>query len=295
MAETNTMMMVPFEDIEIGLFKNTRQALRKIPELMDSLMRHGQIEPVVVLYKHYGGNGYTRSDTGKKVATRKILVCGDRRMEAMRRLREKRPGMFDKVKCSLWQGTETDARFLKLAENIDRDDLNPVEIADGILELVNCKVDRGDIADRLGYTSGYVSMLLSIRKQCSPAVLRALSEGQITIDTARDLSKLFPHAEQDKALARHLGVQQEQGKAKAKRETKKETGGKVKPSLKELGDLFNTVVRMQRKAGEKDVIRQEWIGAARAIDCARGQAPDVVEIAEGIVQKLKAAGGDEAA
>lgn len=285
MAE-DSMKMVPFDDIEVGFFPNTRQALRKIPDLMVSLLQHGQIEPVVVLYKHYGGGKSFTLPDGRKVTTRKILVCGDRRMEAMRRLREKDPNAFGLVKCVLWKGDETGARLLKLAENIDRDDLNPVEIADGIFELFNTGMDQATIAKRLGLTPGYVSTLLGIRKSCSPLVLKELAAGEITIDTSRDLSKLFNHAAQDKELAKHIGIKKEKGKAEAKRQTKKDTGGKSKPSLSELQRLFNRVVELQRKAGEKDVIRQEWIGAARAIDCARGDAPDVLDIAQDIVDRL---------
>jgi ParB-like chromosome segregation protein Spo0J len=261
MAE-DSMKMVPFDDIEVGFFPNTRQSLRKIPDLMVSLLQHGQIEPVVVLYKHYGGGRSFTLPDGRKVTTRKILVCGDRRMEAMRRLREKDPNAFELVKCVLWKGDETGARLLKLAENIDRDDLNPVEVADGIFELVNTGMDQAMIAKRLGLSPGYVSLLLSIRSSCSPLVLKALSSGDITIDTARDLSKLFNYAAQDKELAKYLGTKKEKGKAEAKRQTKKDTGGKSRPALKKLKKMFGEVASLQRKAGEKDATLLAEVDAA---------------------------------
>jgi hypothetical protein len=74
MAEDRSgLMKVAFEDIEVGVVDNNRIDFGDLAGLADSIVKDGLLQPLVVLHKHYGGNGCVRPD-GKKVFSRYILV-----------------------------------------------------------------------------------------------------------------------------------------------------------------------------------------------------------------------------
>lgn len=88
----------------------------KLKELSDSIVEHGLLQPVTVIEK---GNGqYT-------------LVAGERRLRA-HKLAE-----LPKVKAFIIDAEELKLRELALIENIQRDDLNVIELAYSYAQLIN--------------------------------------------------------------------------------------------------------------------------------------------------------------
>lgn len=287
MAEDRSgLMKVAFEDIEVGVVDNHRIDFGDLAGLADSIVKDGLLQPLVVLHKHYGGNGCVRPD-GKKVFSRYILVAGHRRLRAIERIRKQKPGSFDQIPVVLFRGNETDAKLAQLAENIERKALNYVEQAEAFRGLINCGMSSTEIAKRIRMTERWVSQLLAIREKCCTAVLKALAAGEITVDVAAAIGSIEGEAAQVRQMQKYLGTKQEKGKGEAKRETQKDTGRKSRPALKKLKKMFGEVASLQRKAGEKDATRSEWIGACRAIECAMGDDEDMLEEAEKIVERLR--------
>jgi ParB/RepB/Spo0J family partition protein len=255
--------------------------------LEDSIRKNSLLEPVLVMHKHYGGNGFLRPD-GTKVFSRYILVSGHRRLEAIKRIRQRTPGSFEKVPCVLFKGNETAAKLAQLAENVDRKSMNPVELADSFKGLINVGLSQADIVKHTRLSASYVSTLVSIREKCIAAVLKALAAGEITIETAKDMAKLDEN-QQAKQLDKYRGTKFEKGKAKAKAETAKDTGRAVRPSLKGMQKVLETVTRTLVEQQAKDDERAFWRGAFTYHQYAMGTSDEIVELAKETLSKHAAA------
>ena len=88
----------------------------KLRELSESIKEHGLLQPVVVIQNDEGG--YT-------------LIAGERR------LRAHKLANFDKIKAVIIDADELKLRELALIENIQRDDLNVIELAYCYAQLLN--------------------------------------------------------------------------------------------------------------------------------------------------------------
>ncbi|MDA3049678.1 ParB/RepB/Spo0J family partition protein [Campylobacter sp. JMF_02 ED1] len=99
------------------------EALR---ELSESILRHGLIQPIVVIEK----NGAY------------VLIAGERRLRAT-----KLAGL-DKIKAVVADLGSQNMRELALIENIQRENLNPIELAKSYRELIEeYKITQEELAD----------------------------------------------------------------------------------------------------------------------------------------------------
>lgn len=87
----------------------------KLQELSNSILQHGLLQPIVVVSDN---NGY-------------ILVAGERRLRAC-----KMAG-FDTIKVNIMDIDVNKFRELAIIENIQRDDLNIIELAYSYAQLIN--------------------------------------------------------------------------------------------------------------------------------------------------------------
>ena len=134
---------------------------RYIEELGCSMVQVGQIQPIVVspadangLYEIRKGECRWRAARLKGLKIRAII---DARAEG-----------------------EMDAILGELAENIQRDDLKPLEIAQAIKSLKENGLKQGDIARRLGKNDAYVSRHLKLLTM--PECVSALYEAAVVRD-----------------------------------------------------------------------------------------------------------------
>ena len=88
----------------------------KLNDLSDSIKEHGLLQPIVVIEN--GNNSYT-------------LVAGERRLRAHKLAK------IDKIKAIVIDADEFKLRELALIENIQRDDLNIIELAYCYAQLLN--------------------------------------------------------------------------------------------------------------------------------------------------------------
>ena len=147
-----------------------------IEELGRSMMQVGQIQPIVVspadangLYEIRKGECRWRAARLKGLKIRAII---DARSEG-----------------------EMDAILGELAENIQRDDLKPLEIAEAIKSLKESGLKQGDIARRLGKNDAYVSRHLKLltMPECVSALYAAAVVRDVpTLNNLIRLHKLNP-------------------------------------------------------------------------------------------------------
>lgn len=76
---------------------------------------------------------------------------------------------------------------IALAENMQRNDLTPIEEAEGLRSLESKGVSTADIAKRIGFSQRYVQQRLALAKNLAPEARAALEKGEIKVETARIL------------------------------------------------------------------------------------------------------------
>ncbi len=154
----------------------------KLKELSESIKKHGIIQPLIVRKK---GLNYE-------------LVAGERRLRAAKLAK------LQTVPVLVREYNEKQMRELSLVENIQRHDLNPLEEAKAIQELMKqCGYTQAQAAERLGRSRAAVANLL--RMLNLPEELQAMiADEKVTAGQMRPLSALTDREQQlkiGKALA----------------------------------------------------------------------------------------------
>ena len=156
----------------------------KLKELSESIKKHGIIQPLIVRKK---GLNYE-------------LVAGERRLRAAKLAK------LQTVPVLIRDYDEKQMRELSLVENIQRHDLNPLEEAKAIQELMRqCDYTQAQVAERLGRSRAAVANLL--RMLNLPEELQVMvAEEKVTAGQMRPLLALADRKQQlkvGKALAEH--------------------------------------------------------------------------------------------
>jgi ParB family chromosome partitioning protein len=187
------MLQVPVENIQPNPRQpRTSPEMENISQLADSIGEHGILQPLVVLPKGAGGS-YT-------------LIAGERRLLAAQK------AGLDLVPVIVREANEQQQLEWALVENLQRSDLNPLETANGYLQLADeFDLSHAEIAKRVGKNRATVSNTLRLLK-LSAAVRGALIENKISEGHARALLSL-PTAQAQSAalqsiLERELSVRQ---------------------------------------------------------------------------------------
>jgi len=173
--------LLPKENREPGLTlvsiheirPNTRQPRKDfdddtIAELTASIKEKGIIQPIVV---RQAGSGYE-------------IIAGERRWRAAQRA-----GIV-KVPVVVKDATDMEALELALIENLQREDLNPIEEASGYQHLIEVYgLTHEEVSVQIGKDRSTITNHLRLLK-LSEEAKRALIEGEITAGHARALLSL---------------------------------------------------------------------------------------------------------
>ena len=138
-----------------------REKFAGIEELADSIKSHGQEQPIIVSPKD--ANGKYR------------IQKGERRWRAC-----KQAGVPVEAIVNKKDQNELDETAGELIENIQRENLTPMEIAKGIQKFIDGGWKAVDVAKRLGKSRGYISQHLSLLKL--PECVQKLYEEDVTSD-----------------------------------------------------------------------------------------------------------------
>ena len=147
----------------VNIEPNPSQARKKfseesINELATSIKNYGILQPIIVENK---GKYYQ-------------IIAGERRWRAA-----KIAGL-DKIPCLVRNESEQTAKEISLIENIQRENLNPIEKALGYKELIeNYNLKQAELADKLGISRTYVTNTLRILN-LDLRVLELALEGKLT-------------------------------------------------------------------------------------------------------------------
>ena len=155
-----------------------------IRELADSIRSRGLLQPILV----------------RRLADGYQLLAGERRWRAARL------AGLDRVPALVRdEPDESERLLLGLIENLQRQDLNPIEEAHGIQALAErFHLTQEEIASRLGRNRVSISQSLRLLAAC-PAVQSAVASGALTAGHGRALVGLPGSTDQEHGLKVVLG------------------------------------------------------------------------------------------
>lgn len=225
-----TVLQLPIDDVFADP-DQPRKAFDRdaLADLADSIRKHGVIMPIVV----------------SQVGNRYMIIAGERRYRASRLAGRKTiPAVVKKY-------SEREIREVSLIENLQREDLNPIEAANAMKKLMDeYSLTQEELSARIGKSRSTVANTLRLLT-LSPVVIDFVGSGKLSAGHARALVSL-PRPAQEK-LARRIVAEgmsvRDVEKAVKRLLSPDSEKKKKKPSFSvELKDMID---RMQRVFGTK--------------------------------------------
>ena len=198
-------------------------------ELAESIRLHGLIQPIIV---NETNEGY-------------MIIAGERRYRA-----SKLCGLKE-IDAIVKNYTEKQVAEIAIIENLQREDLNPVEIAKGIKQLMEeYGLTQEKVAERLGKSRSAIANSLRILS-LYPEVIEMIEKGKVSFGHAKVLASIDDYTTQiilakkiakDKLTVRDL-----------EKEVEAILGNKKKKKLPKLpsDELQEFIGNLQRKLGTK--------------------------------------------
>jgi len=233
------IMNVPVDQIRANPYQPRQNFSYQAQEdLINSIKEHGIIEPLILTLESDGAYQ---------------IIAGERRFRAAQFLQ------MPTVPAILRKATEQEKLEISLIENIQRQELNPLEKAKSYQRLIDeFSLGEQEIAQRVGKARSTIAN--SLRLLSLPLIIqKALSEEKITEGHAKAILSLDDQTKQEIMLKRILGLDL------TVREAEKITRGKtvyktveldtnLLEKEKELRDHFNCKVRIQKNGKKIKVI-----------------------------------------
>ncbi|MGN0734977.1 MAG: ParB/RepB/Spo0J family partition protein [Anaerovoracaceae bacterium] len=217
----------------------------KIEELAKSIKEHGIIQPIVVRKKD---KGYE-------------IVAGERRWRAARKAE------LTQVPCLIRELSDEQNMLIAIIENMQREDLNPVEEAEGLNQMiVSFGMTQEQISRSVGKSRPYITNSLRLLK-LPDYIKEEMSEGHISAAHGRTLIPVedenLRRAICERIINEGLSVREterlvsEQGKAKKRRPAAKVKNPDVARVEEELKETLGTRVTINQN-GKKGRIEIEF-------------------------------------
>ena len=230
------------KDINLDLIVENPYQPRKnfdetaLRELSESIKRHGLIQPIIVIEKD---GGY-------------MLIAGERRFRATKLLGESR------IKAIVADIESQSLRELALIENIQREDLNPIELANSYRELIDeYKITQDGLANIIHKSRVQITNTMRLLS-LSAVTQEYIKEGKLTQGHAKVIVGLEPNDEKtavDTIIGQRLSVRETENLVKnLKNKLPPKTALKLDErylerlaNLKEIFSKFDVPVKIKGK------------------------------------------------
>ena len=189
----DSISKIPVAEVKANKMQPRREFSKaSLEELKNSIKENGLVQPITV----------------RKLGSRSFeLVSGERRLRAVSDLG------FREIPAYILQ-VDSDAKMLELAltENLQREDLNPIEVAMGYQRLIEeCHLTQEQVARKVGKERVTVTnslRLLKLPTQIQKSIMASeISEGHaralVALENQRELFRLF-----DRTVRNALSVRQ---------------------------------------------------------------------------------------
>lgn len=228
--------IVQIKDIQKNPYQPRKEfSEEKIQELAQSIKENGLIQPIIV---------------------RKSPVLGYEILAGERRYRASIAAGLSEVPVIVKQLSDQDMMLHSIIENLQRENLNPIEEAKAYQSLIDKDFTHTEIAEKMGKSRPYITnlvRLLGLPKH----ILTEVESGRLSQAHARLLIQLSSD-KQDKLLNRiqteNLSVRQvEQILQKTKKSSKKEKDHFVKDEEQKLKKILglDVHIKLQKKDSGK--------------------------------------------
>ncbi len=251
---TNTTARIALDQIEVNPKQPRRdfdeEALR---ELAESIKLHDIIQPVTVI---------------KTAQNKYQLISGERRLRA-----SKMAGLKD-IPAYVRSADGQEMLEMALLENLQREDLNAIEIAISYRQLMDeCGLTQEQVSERMKKERSTVANYLRLLK-LPPDVQKAVRDGSLSMGHARAIISL-DHVDQQlyvfrETIQRGLSVRQVEQMVKDMATEKQGTAAPAKPTVPaklppaykriedNMASHFSTKVKLDRKKTGKGNIVIEF-------------------------------------
>ena len=177
-AQTGGSVNLPISQVEPGLNQPRKHFDEEaLADLAESIRQHGMLQPLTVRRL---ASGYYQ------------IIAGERRWRAARQ------AGLEEVPAIIIEADDRKVMELGLIENLQREDLNPMEEAAGFQALMDgYRLTQEEAAKRIGKSRSAVANALRLLA-LSPAVRKLVEEGKLSAGHARALLPL-PEKQQEAA------------------------------------------------------------------------------------------------
>ena len=219
-----------------------------LKELANSIKADGVIQPIVV----------------RKVDDRYEIIAGERRFRA-----SKLAGL-EKVPVVVKNVTDRKARELALVENIQREDLNPIEEAISLKTLMEeYKLTQQELSDIIGKSRSYIANNLRLLN-LSDHIKEYLIRGELSPSQGRTLLSLETDEERnkylDKLLVKEVNIRDVEKKAKQSKNKTEDIF--IKDICERLTEVLDAKVKIneKKKGGQIEISYLNEADLQRIID-----------------------------
>jgi len=162
--EKQLVIEMDIESLTPNLFQPRKYFNKeKMEELKGSIKKHGIIQPVVV----------------RKVANGYEIIAGERRLKAAKEIG------LNKIPAIIKSINNEKSLEIALVENIQREDLNPVEQANAFKRLIEeFNLTQQELAEATGKSRTLVTNTIRLLK-LNPEIQKNISEGKISFGHAK--------------------------------------------------------------------------------------------------------------
>ena len=169
-VDENSVVLLPIEKLKASVYQ-PRKAFdeEKLNELASSIKEHGLLEPLLV--KKSQDDLYE-------------IICGERRYRACKLVN------LSSIPCLIRDDLELNGYAVALIENIQREDLNPVEMANAFSLMLNeFNLTQEELAKTLGKSRSSVTNILRINN-LHDEIKNMIVEGLIDLGHAKVILSL---------------------------------------------------------------------------------------------------------
>lgn len=219
-----------------------------IKELADTLNKEGLLQPIIVREKN---DGYE-------------IIAGERRFRAAQSLG------WEKIPAIIKNMDDDQAASLALIENLQREDLNPIDEANAYANLMKLNnLTQTDLAKNMGKSQSYVANKLRLLK-LTPKVQSYLASGELSARHGRALVGLSEKDQSrvvDEVLANNLNVKETEDIAKdvagyfakkdrPKTQKRKRVATRMPKDLRVQINTIKQAVKLARDSGIKVKVKE---------------------------------------
>jgi len=256
------LQQLPVELLQRGKFQPRRQMDREaLDDLANSIAKQGVLQPIVA----------------RKLASGDYeIIAGERRWRAAQQ------AGLDRVPVVVRELSDEDAMVIGLIENLQREDLNPIEEARGMQRLIDeFSMTHQQVADSVSRSRAAVSNLLRLLSLQSE-VSSLLEQGQLDMGHARallSLDELMQHRAAQQIIKAGMSVRQAEQLVRRLQEEQANPTRKVKEKDPDIRHLEES---LSEKLGTHVEIKLGSRGKGKLVIDFHGN-----DVLQGILEKIR--------